>query len=705
MKNISFPILKTQHISNYKNQYLQKDLYDLFYNISKKCSKNTQDSVNSFCLKFNYFLGLINKKLNTTKFLNNKNTSKILSMFVSYYKEYNPHDNSERTQQKILSCIDSLINCINKDYNKKLTITEINFDLNNIDINNYYYLKGWIVESQTNRTYLNLQNYYKKFGEKETEKLYLKVKNYFNNKNRVKPFTEFHLFIQYFIDNGYNPNNINYENLIKNFIKFYFENIQNKELSIENAKGAWNYLITFLKDIYNLNNELVFKIPKKTDPRSHKITKRNGQLYKTKMITEIPLQITDEESISILSKKVKQDIDLINDWSDYVINRFIENLDQNTIAEDEVSLTIKELALKRLKKYDGISQNMLYNKKSLLKREEALAIAYKLIINHPEITESFILNIDYLDDEENVIGFKEIDSNYYLIGYKKRRCNNNAQQKILLNEETTKLIKLLIKETEKIRKYLTKEKSPERKKLFLFFNTNNTIINSTKNLNSKITKHTDIVDSMSTFYTKKGLDKKDSSDFINKISFNKLRANAGMKVYFETESTTKMSEALGHKKYDANLLSHYLPEPVLEFFQNRWIRLFQKGIICEAMKESKFLLKASGFLNMEELDLFLKNHTLKNIPNNKQENKENVSESELYISMNEERINALLSIMEAVDKEKEYNINDKAYYWSIFTKRLIKEINNNKSYLEFKEMLENAKAQTRPDLFKEIIRG
>ena len=73
--------------------------------------------------------------------------------------------------------------------------------------------------------------------------------------------------------------------------------------------------------------------------------------------------------------------------------------------------------------------------------------------------------------------------------------------------------------------------------------------------------------------------------------------------------------------------------------------------------------------------------------------------------MNEERINALLSIMEAVDKEKEYNINDKAYYWSIFTKRLIKEINNNKSYLEFKEMLENVKDQTRPDLFKEIIRG
>jgi hypothetical protein len=46
-----------------------------------------------------------------------------------------------------------------------------------------------------------------------------------------------------------------------------------------------------------------------------------------------------------------------------------------------------------------------------------------------------------------------------------------------------------------------------------------------------------------------------------------------------------MAEALGHKYYRPELLSFYLPESILNFFQSRWIRIFQKGIICEAIVE------------------------------------------------------------------------------------------------------------------------
>lgn len=59
-------------------------------------------------------------------------------------------------------------------------------------------------------------------------------------------------------------------------------------------------------------------------------------------------------------------------------------------------------------------------------------------------------------------------------------------------------------------------------------------------------------------------------------TLTKFRASRGVQIYLETESSSKMAEALGHIKYDPQLLKHYLPEPILEFFQRRWILLFQK---------------------------------------------------------------------------------------------------------------------------------
>lgn len=42
--------------------------------------------------------------------------------------------------------------------------------------------------------------------------------------------------------------------------------------------------------------------------------------------------------------------------------------------------------------------------------------------------------------------------------------------------------------------------------------------------------------------------------------------------------------------------------------------IISKGIICESLKNSDLLFKASGFKTMEQLDLFLKNHVLKDVP-------------------------------------------------------------------------------------------
>jgi hypothetical protein len=75
-----------------------------------------------------------------------------------------------------------------------------------------------------------------------------------------------------------------------------------------------------------------------------------------------------------------------------------------------------------------------------------------------------------------------------------------------------------------------------------------------------------------------------------------------------------MAKALGHATWDPRLLDHYLPPAIQEFFTERWIRLFQLGILCEALIGSEHLLAATAFESMEQLDEFLEHHAFRKLP-------------------------------------------------------------------------------------------
>lgn len=95
-------------------------------------------------------------------------------------------------------------------------------------------------------------------------------------------------------------------------------------------------------------------------------------------------------------------------------------------------------------------------------------------------------------------------------------------------------------------------------------------------------------------------------EFLERVSLTSLRASCGVAVYLRTKDVTEMAKALGHAKYDPSLLGRYLPEAILAFFQTRWIRIFQRSFICEAMKDSPYLLEATTFETMDELHVFEK---------------------------------------------------------------------------------------------------
>ena len=174
-----------------------------------------------------------------------------------------------------------------------------------------------------------------------------------------------------------------------------------------------------------------------------------------------------------------------------------------------------------------------------------------------------------------------------------------------------------------------------------------------------------------------------------------------------------MAEVLGHEVYNSKLLTHYLPEPIIHFYQSRWIRIFQKGIIYESMKDNKNLLNSIGFENMDILDQFLKNHTIKNLPttnNQSVEDNDMVDNKDLfnecYITISEENLIALLSIKEAVEiAVDKSNINEKALFWKNFAERLVNEIENNNSYFSFHKILLSAKEKINNNLeqYKKVI--
>ena len=103
--------------------------------------------------------------------------------------------------------------------------------------------------------------------------------------------------------------------------------------------------------------------------------------------------------------------------------------------------------------------------------------------------------------------------------------------------------------------------------------------------------------------------KERAQEVASMLTINRLRASSGVEVFLKTNSVKKMCEALGHKEERADLVNRYLPLPILKYFKDRWIRIFQNAIVYEAMKESKYLHKAID-LSPDALEEFLENHRL-----------------------------------------------------------------------------------------------
>ena len=504
--------------------------------------------------------------------------------------------------------------------------------------------------------------------------------------------------------------------VIEGFCEAFFVSKQEVGRCLLTTINRWNNARPFLEStlldsgvLTKPYRNIPYIEPKyKTGAESHLVKNNEGVIVKNKLIVDVPLHLTDDEVIKLLFKKINKDVDTVLNWAQQEANSIYERYTMNGTKFDHMDFDLTSIQI--ASKY-GVS---LKKKGSFIDLAHRLGLPtsyslepfiYLLIKEHPKITESFLFSLELYDKHGKFVGLEKTDSCVYLLGYKRRRGSERALQKVDLNEKTITLVDQIIKLTEPLRKYLKAKGDDNYRYLFLScrqgFSHPAPIKNSfvaTEEFTAWEKRFNQFIESAD------NCDDREVRELIQRLTPTKFRATIGVQVYLETGSTKAMSEALGHINYKPELLSHYLPEPILQFFQSRWIRIFQKGIVCEAMKDRPLRLRASNFKTMDELDMFLNNHVL-SLPDDPAETgaDENIDVGRVYISVDENILTVLLSLESAVASADQEKVSAKAIHWSKFTSFLTVEIEKNSFDPEMNLALENARNNVDPALMQGLI--
>lgn len=632
-----------------KVEALFKNAFEIHY--------SKEDRFLDFFHKLQLFTFLTNKKLNHLNFFN-KEHSLFFSNFIFFIRN-NGFTNKEHINRKTINVTFSIIEQLNMSLNKTIDLTvEPNLSINKINTEKMTYLNGWSYDHPNLRSKvgLDLYKYSVIFGIEESNKITQIINSI--QQYRVEIFI-FNEFFKYLANNKISIFKSIQRDILQDFMKEHFKKIIDNGKCLNSAKREWNIFVKSLKGYFGLDKDLKLTLTREyKDPNKMNLKLVNGKLVKNKLITYIPLEINDDKALYLIKEKINQDLELIRDW-----------------------------AIFNLKEFDSKK-----NINQMPTRKEMYSIFILLTMDNASITESFLST---LKDKNSYI---KMDNNYYLVGNKARRGGKLAEQKIQLTSLSTNIIE----------KYLSWVNFFEKTEDSFFIYKGKEGVRYTTELRNQSLYNEGVKQSFKKYLASLELPIDYIEDIVKNSYLSKIRATIAIKIYFETENTTKMSQALGHHTYDARLLSHYLPQSILEFYQQRWIRIFQKGLICEALKNSELLFIASNFKNMEQLDLFLKNHMLKNLPDNLDEifknNENNKRFDNVFISINEHNLTALFSLKKAISESNTKNlISEKAFFWHSFSEHLEKEILNNREYNEFRLLLTDAKDKAKSINFNKVI--
>ncbi len=363
---------------------------------------------------------------------------------------------------------------------------------------------------------------------------------------------------------------------------------------------------------------------------------------KQQWLTSIPLHIKDEEAIRTIHTRLNRDMNYVKCICEQKVTELEGRFDKNKKLEgkglplalckknrSEGSLELNSEQMGELNManvlatfcehgfldLDGYSRflGFQYIKDciralNLPNANNLMFLCAALVIEHPKITYSWLYNWELFDKNGNQTGFKKAGKNWVAVSWKARKGASNAQQEIILNEYSTRIVRLIKNITDIPRRLLRADGVDDYRYMLIKCDLRSATRVSRYNLWSPEFK-----ESIATNNKNYGVSTADAKSLAELVSLRALRKSRGLQIYLESRKLDTVVEALGHKSIDFELLESYLPKPLMDYFNERWVRQFQNAIMFEAMKGSKYLYDAID-IQPEHLNEFIENHGVGILP-------------------------------------------------------------------------------------------
>ncbi|MBS9847926.1 hypothetical protein [Vibrio alginolyticus] len=529
------------------------------------------------------------------------------------------------------------------------------------------YLNGWQVVSKQGKSFeVYLDTLYVNFGEAFTNKVHLALKNYAYTKKSTSLSQALVILKSLFIGMStvYNErdgltieallNSNHVQNFFHKIFKVLFVRSQVAQRCPKSFHENWRSIINYYTECF-INTGVFaephkpFIVPDWKDPKDAAPTFSIGgdatEKESYRWFADIPLKIKDEDAVSIIQQRLERDMAHIKHVCLVKFQELLEREDRNKaflktglvkplsgtngylvynhfLGIDKLDNTVATFYAHGIAAKDHYlsffgfygNSRQFCTELNLPSKSTLNALLTLLVMEHPLITPSWLQRWELFDAHGNKVGYKQVDNQYIAVSYKARKGADNAQQDVVLNEFSKSIVEFLIQHTQIAREYLKKNGNINWRKMILTATASSVVCPSC--LNSTLHTANDFYDWLqdkSLFDKRSDITQKDAQAISGIHSLRSIRRHCGLQIYLKTRSMDAVAEALGHEKKDANLLTSYLPKPLMDFFNDRWVRQFQNAILLEAMKDSVHCLDAVN-MSAEDIEEFLNNHGISNIP-------------------------------------------------------------------------------------------
>jgi hypothetical protein len=536
-----------------------------------------------------------------------------------------------------------------------------------IDDKRIEYYSGWICESKEGKKlYFHAANILDKFGSDFTTSLHTTLAKFSRTLSTKTAFSAIYLItvmlnvIAEICDNEDEVlHALKAENSTNLMLKIYhilLARTLHNEYSIESFILEWaghytNYFTRCFIDGGLFDEPIIpFIRPEYRSPENSSHTISVGGKFSEdetgRVFSDIQLEIKDDEAINIIEKRIDNDIKHIQICCQKIVdeivfrqkrnNEFIKTGGIKTLHQrNPPPMGLKVNLCNTVATYYHYGIGMLpstvaitawldveTSRKSQLVKElniptvsNLLAFATLLVIEHPSITPAWLDKWELFDSKGRQVGFKKVGKQWVAVSNKSRRGPNLAQQFVYLNDYSKLLVDRLIEHTKVARDAMKQNGNTNWRKVMLYahlgFTSSSQYLSSAFSSCENFQKHL-IMDSFNES-DQLVLTKSEAKKLSPLVTLRNVRKSRGLQVYLKTHSIKAVADVLGHKEVSLNTLRSYLPEPLMDFFNARWVRIFQNAIIFESMKDSPYLFDAID-ISEENLAEFLNNHSLGELP-------------------------------------------------------------------------------------------